>query len=103
LTRLVELPQLLNVLKGEMSLVGPRPERPEFVADLIREIPFYEQRHLVPPGLTGWAQIRYRYGASKQDAKRKLEFELYYIRNISMPFDIEIMLKTLPMLMKGSR
>ena len=102
-SRLDELPQLWNVLRGEMSLVGPRPERPEFVAELTRELPFYEQRHLVPPGLTGWAQIRYQYGASKLDAKRKLELDLYYVRNLSLAFDIEILLKTIPMVMKGSR
>ena len=102
-TRLDELPQFWNVLKGDMALVGPRPERPQFVEGLAKEIPFYEQRHLVPPGLTGWAQVRYRYGASKEDAKRKLQFELYYIRHLSLMFDIEILLRTIPMLAKGSR
>ena len=102
-TRLDELPQLINVLRGEMSLVGPRPERPEFVQELETDIPFYSQRHLVKPGLTGWAQIRYRYGSSKEDAKHKLTYELYYTRHMGLPFDLEILIKTLPMIMKGSR
>jgi len=102
-TRLDELPQLWNVIKGEMALVGPRPERPEFVCELAGEIPFYEQRHLVPPGITGWAQIRYRYGASKEDARRKLELDLYYVRHLSLSFDIEILMRTIPLVMKGSR
>lgn len=102
-TRLDEIPQLWNVLVGDMSLVGPRPERPEFVSELAQEMPMYNHRHLVPPGLTGWGQIRYRYGASKEDAKRKLEHELYYIRHLSVGFDFEIIFKTIPMLMKGSR
>ena len=103
LSRIDELPQLWNVLKGEMSLVGPRPERPEFVEMLAQEIPFYEQRHLVPPGLTGYAQVRYRYGSSKEDAVRKLQYELYYVRHLSLRFDIEILLRTIPLVMKGSR
>jgi lipopolysaccharide/colanic/teichoic acid biosynthesis glycosyltransferase len=102
-TRLDEVPQLWNVLKGDMSLVGPRPERPEFVEELAKEIPYYEQRHLVPPGLTGWAQVRYRYGASKEDAVRKLQYELYYVRHLSIMFDIEILLRTIPLVARGSR
>ena len=102
-SRLDELPQLWNVLKGDMSIVGPRPERPEFVETLSRNIPFYDQRHLLPPGLTGWAQIRYRYAASEEDAKHKLSYDLYYIRNMSLTLDLEILLRTLPLLMKGSR
>ena len=102
-SRIDELPQLWNVFVGQMSLVGPRPERPEFVQELQKDFPLYARRHLVPPGLTGWAQIRYRYGASKEDAKRKLEYELYYIRHLSIIFDLEIIFKTVPMLMKGSR
>lgn len=102
-TRMDELPQLLNVLLGDMSLVGPRPERPEFVEDLTREIPYYDHRHLVPPGLTGWAQVRYRYGASKQDAIRKLQYELYYVRHLSIMLDVEILLRTIPLIAKGSR
>ncbi len=103
LLRLDELPQFWNVLNGDMSLVGPRPERPEFVEELSREIPYYDQRHLVPPGLTGWAQVRYRYGASKEDALNKLQYELYYIRHLSLMFDIEILMRTVPMMAKGSR
>ena len=83
-TRLDEAPQLLNVLRGEMSLVGPRPERPEFVERLEREIPFYRTRLAVDPGLTGWAQVRYRYGATTADALRKLQYDLYYIRHQSL-------------------
>ena len=93
----------MECLIGDMSIVGPRPERPEFVKQLKEEIPYYEYRYLVPPGLTGWAQLRYRYGASKEDAKRKLEYDLYYIRNLSLRLDICIILKTVPFLMKGSR
>ena len=103
LTRLDELPQLWNVLGGEMSIVGPRPERPEFVDRLGPRIPFYDQRHLLPPGLTGWAQMRYRYGASEEDARRKLAYDLYYVRNVSLVLDLEILLRTVPLLMRGSR
>ncbi len=103
LTRIDELPQLLNVVHGEMSIVGPRPERPEFVGELIERHPLYAQRHLVPPGLTGWAQIRFGYGATYEDAKRKLELDLYYVRHLSIAFDVEILLKTLFLVMKGSR
>ena len=102
-TRIDEIPQLINVIKGEMTLVGPRPERPEFVAELARELPYYEHRHLVPPGLTGWAQVRYRYGASKEDALQKLQYDLYYVRHLSLMFDAEILLRTSPLVMKGSR
>ncbi len=77
-TRLDEIPQLLNVLRGDMSIVGPRPERPEFVDMLSKEIPFYKSRHVVKPGLTGWAQIRYRYGNSVDDSLIKLQYDLYY-------------------------
>jgi lipopolysaccharide/colanic/teichoic acid biosynthesis glycosyltransferase len=80
-TRIDELPQLLSVLIGEMSLVGPRPERPSFVEELKVQIPFYEIRHTVKPGITGWAQVRYHYGASMEDARRKHQFDLYYARN----------------------
>ena len=102
-SRLDELPQLLNILRGSMSLVGPRPERPEFVATLRKEIPMYDLRHTVPPGLTGWAQIRYRYGAGKEDAQKKLEYDLYYLRHFSLALELEIIVKTLPMMMRGSR
>lgn len=93
-TRVDELPQLWNVLKGDMSLVGPRPERPEFVKQLAQEIPFYEARHLVKPGLTGWAQIKFRYGASVTDTMEKLQHDLYYVKNRSVPLELSILLKT---------
>jgi sugar transferase (PEP-CTERM system associated) len=93
--RLDELPQLWNVLKGEMSFVGPRPERPEFVAELKRQIPYYGQRHVVRPGITGWAQVRYTYGASVEDALQKLQYDLFYIKNLSFPLDLYIIFETL--------
>ena len=94
-SRLDELPQLWNVLKGDMSFVGPRPERPEFVAQLTKQIPFYGQRHIVRPGLTGWAQVRYTYGASTEDALQKLQFDLFYIKNLSIALDLFIMAETI--------
>jgi sugar transferase (PEP-CTERM system associated) len=94
-TRLDELPQFWNILNGDMSIVGPRPERPEFVEELKGEIPFYGQRHVVRPGLTGWAQIRHSYGSSIQDSLQKLQFDLYYIKNLSIAFDLFIMLETI--------
>lgn len=93
-TRLDELPQLWNVLRGDMSFVGPRPERPEFIEELSRRIPFYEQRHVVRPGLTGWAQIRHRYGSSIADSQEKLQYDLFYIKHMSFPFDLYIVLET---------
>ena len=93
-TRMDEVPQLWNVLCGHMSLVGPRPERPEFVADLTREIPFYGQRHTVRPGLTGWAQVCYTYGASVEDAMQKLQYDLFYIKNMSLSLDLFVIAKT---------
>lgn len=93
-TRLDEIPQLWNALVGDMSLVGPRPERPEFVEELTRQIPFYGQRHVVKPGVTGWAQVRYTYGASVEDSLQKLQFDLYYIKNMSIALDLFIMFKT---------
>jgi sugar transferase (PEP-CTERM system associated) len=93
-TRLDELPQFWNVLKGEMSLVGPRPERPEFVESLTREIPYYGQRHVVRPGVTGWAQVRYTYGASIEDALQKLQYDLFYIKNASLALDFFIIFDT---------
>ena len=93
-TRLDELPQLVNVLKGEMSLVGPRPERPRFVSAFGRQIPFYGVRHSVRPGITGWAQINYKYAASLEDAKRKLEYDLFYVKNRSVFLDLAILLQT---------
>jgi len=94
-TRLDEMPQLWNVLKGEMSFVGPRPERPEFVRELTEKIPYYGQRHVLKPGVTGWAQIRYTYGASVEDAIEKLQYDLYYIKNLSIALDFVILLETL--------
>jgi lipopolysaccharide/colanic/teichoic acid biosynthesis glycosyltransferase len=93
--RLDELPQLWNVLKGEMSVVGPRPERPEFVADLSERIPFYGQRHVVRPGLTGWAQIRHSYAADVEGTLQKLQYDLFYIKNMSVAFDLFIVLETI--------
>jgi exopolysaccharide biosynthesis polyprenyl glycosylphosphotransferase len=93
-TRLDEVPQFWNVLLGQMSLIGPRPERPHFVSQLAKEIPFYRARHAVKPGLTGWAQVRYRYGASVEDALIKLQYDLYYIKNQGLLLDLEIILKT---------
>lgn len=94
-TRIDELPQLINVLKGEMSLVGPRPERPSFVEQLRKDIRFYDVRHSVKPGLTGWAQVRYNYGASVEDAVRKLQFDLYYVKNHSLFLDSLILVETI--------
>ena len=93
-TRIDELPQLYNVLRGEMSFVGPRPERPQFVAELAKKIPFYAMRHMVKPGITGWAQICFPYGASEEDAREKLQYDLYYIKNYSLFFDVVILLQT---------
>lgn len=94
-SRLDEVPQLWNVLVGDMSLVGPRPERPEFVRNLTHQIPFYPQRHVVKPGVTGWAQVKYRYGASVDDAMEKLQFDLFYIKNMSAALDLFIIVKTI--------
>jgi sugar transferase (PEP-CTERM system associated) len=94
-TRLDELPQLWNVLVGDMSFVGPRPERPEFVSELTKQIPFYGQRHIIRPGLTGWAQVRYSYGASTEDAMEKLQYDLYYIKNMSLSLDVFVILATI--------
>src|SRR5258707_10171890 len=93
--RFDELPQLFNVLKGEMSIVGPRPERPEFVRALSEQIPYYRQRHCVRPGITGWAQINYKYGDTLEDTITKLEYDLYYIKNMSMALDNYIIFHTL--------
>jgi len=93
--RIDELPQLLNILKGEMSFVGPRPERPIFVAELAKQIPLYNERHMVKAGLTGWAQVNYPYGASVDDARSKLSYDLYYVKNFSILFDFVILLQTM--------
>ncbi len=100
-TRLDELPQIYNVLKGEMSIVGPRPERPEFVSELKENIPFYDTRHYVKPGLMGWAQLKYPYGASIEDAKGKLEYDLYYSKNHSLMMDVLIMIQTVEVVLLG--
>ena len=100
-TRVDELPQLLNVLKGEMSFVGPRPERPEFVAMLTERIPFYAVRHSVKPGLTGWAQVRYSYGATVEQSVKKLEYDLYYVKNHTLVLDLVILLETVRVVLLG--
>jgi len=100
-TRLDELPQLYNVLSGSMSFVGPRPERPEFVKDLSLQIPFYDTRHKVKPGLMGWAQLKYPYGASVEDAKNKLQYDLYYTKNHSFLMDMLIMIQTVEIILLG--
>ncbi|HEY8939207.1 MAG TPA: TIGR03013 family XrtA/PEP-CTERM system glycosyltransferase [Cellvibrio sp.] len=100
-TRLDELPQLYNVLAGHMSFVGPRPERPEFVTELANQIPFYETRHKVKPGLMGWAQLKYPYGASVEDAKNKLQYDLYYTKNHSFLMDMLIMIQTVEIILLG--
>lgn len=104
-TRIDELPQLWNVLKGDMSFIGPRPERMTFVKDLKKSIPYYGLRHTVKPGLTGWAQVSYPYGASVDDARQKLEYDLYYIKNMSILLDIHIIFKTIGVVLfpKGAR
>ena len=99
--RLDELPQLINVIKGEMSFIGPRPERPVFIRELEKQIPFYDLRQLVRPGITGWAQVMYTYGASMDDALEKLQYDLYYIKNYSLLLDFAILLKTLRVVMLG--
>ena len=104
-TRIDELPQIINVLRGEMSFVGPRPERPFFVRQLVQEIPFYAARHSVKPGITGWAQVRYPYGASLQDASQKLQYDLYYVKNHSLFLDLLILVETVEVVLwgKGAR
>jgi sugar transferase (PEP-CTERM system associated) len=104
-TRLDELPQVLNVLRGEMSLVGPRPERPAFVADLAGRLRYFNERHRVKPGVTGWAQLNYQYGSSLDDSRRKLEYDLYYVKNCSLFLDLVILLQTVEVVLwgKGAR
>ncbi len=97
--RLDELPQLFNVLKREMTMVGPRPERPEFVKMLSEKIPYYRQRHYVPPGITGWAQINHKYGDTIEDTEKKLEYDLYYIKRQSVVFDFYIMFQTVKVML----
>src|SRR5690606_32491670 len=93
-SRIDEIPQIFNVLRGDMSFVGPRPERPFFVEELAKKIPFYNERHVVKPGITGWAQLNYPYGASEEDARHKLEFDLYYIKNYTLFLDLLILIQT---------
>jgi len=100
-SRIDELPQLINVLRGEMSFVGPRPERPMFVAMLSEKIPFYAVRHSVKPGITGWAQVRYSYGATVEESVTKLEYDLYYVKNHDVFLDLLIMLETIRVVLLG--
>jgi lipopolysaccharide/colanic/teichoic acid biosynthesis glycosyltransferase len=104
-TRIDEIPQLWNILKGEMSFIGPRPERPYFVEQLKKKLPYYTLRHNVKPGLSGWAQVSYPYGASEEDALHKLEYDLYYIKNLCFRMDILIAIQTIKIILfqKGSR
>jgi sugar transferase (PEP-CTERM system associated) len=104
--RVDELPQLWNVLKGDMSFIGPRPERPEFVRQLAAEIPYYDYRHIVKPGISGWAQINFPYGATIKDAKEKLNYDLYYIKNYSLALDFLVLMQTARVILwptKGTR
>jgi len=99
--RIDELPQLLNIFRGDMSIVGPRPERPEFVEKLEKKIPFFQARHSVKPGLAGWAQLKYPYGASEEDAYNKLQYDLYYVKNHSIFMDAFILLQTVEVILLG--
>jgi lipopolysaccharide/colanic/teichoic acid biosynthesis glycosyltransferase len=103
--RIDELPQLFNVLRGDMSLVGPRPERPEFVQRLSQTVPYYHERHVVKPGLTGWAQLCYPYGSSERDAMEKLQYDFYYIKHKSLIFNLMVLLQTAEVVLwgKGAR
>ena len=103
--RLDELPQLYNVLRADMSFVGPRPERPEFVQHLGQSVPYYDERHSVKPGITGWAQLCYPYGASEEDAIEKLQYDLYYVKHHNLVFDLLILLQTFEVILfgKGAR
>lgn len=100
-TRFDEIPQLVNVLRGDMSLVGPRPERPVFVQELRSTIPYYDIRHTVRPGITGWAQVRFRYGASAKDAHTKLQYDLFYVKNFSLLLDLKVLVKTIRVVLIG--
>ena len=98
-TRIDEIPQIINVLEGDMSFIGPRPERPYFVQQLRREMPYYDLRHRVKPGITGWAQVNYRYGESIEDARQKLAFDLYYVKNNDVFLDLTILVQTVRVIM----
>jgi len=100
--RLDELPQLYNVFLGQMSIIGPRPERPDIVDELSRELPYYAERHLAKPGITGWAQISFRYGASIEDARRKLQYDLYYLKHLSLELDVLILFRTIGKFLRGA-
>jgi exopolysaccharide biosynthesis polyprenyl glycosylphosphotransferase len=100
-TRIDELPQVFNVFFGDMSFVGPRPERPYFVQDLTQKIPYYGVRHTVKPGITGWAQVRYAYGATDEDAMHKLQYDLYYVKNHSLFLDLMILFQTAQVVLWG--
>jgi len=99
--RIDELPQVINVLRGEMSIVGPRPERPHFVSMLEEQIPFYGLRHSVRPGITGWAQVRYQYGASVEETMTKLEYDLFYIKHLSIMLDLAVLFETAKVMISG--
>ena len=99
--RIDELPQLINVLRGEMSLVGPRPERPFFVEQLTQQIPYFAVRHSVKPGVTGWAQVRYHYGATVEDSAEKLQYDLYYVKNHSLFLDLVVLFETVGVVLTG--
>jgi len=99
--RLDEIPQFWNILRGDMNFVGPRPERPHFVAQLVQEIRYYDQRHLIPPGLTGWAQIKYPYAASVADAREKLQYDLFYVKNHGFFLDAIILFETVKIILLG--
>jgi exopolysaccharide biosynthesis polyprenyl glycosylphosphotransferase len=101
--RIDEIPQFVNILRGDMNFVGPRPERPHFVKQLTMEIPYYDHRHLVAPGLTGWSQIKYPYGASVADATQKLQYDLYYIKNQSLTLDLVIVFRTVWQMVRPPR
>ena len=101
-TRLDEIPQFINIFKGDMTFVGPRPERPEFVEKLSEKIPFYNERLLVKPGLSGWAQINFKYGDSVEDAMTKLQYDLFYIKNRSFTLDLSIVLRTINTVLNAS-
>jgi len=101
-TRIDELPQLYNILRGDMSFVGPRPERPEFVEGFDEKLPFYTERHVVKPGLMGWAQLNYPYGASLEDTANKLRYDLYYAKNRSLVLDLVIMVQTVQVILLGT-
>jgi lipopolysaccharide/colanic/teichoic acid biosynthesis glycosyltransferase len=101
LYRIDELPQVVNVLRGEMSIVGPRPERPQFVSMLEEQIPYYGLRHSVRPGITGWAQVKYQYGASVEETRTKLEYDLFYIKHLSITLDLAVIFETIKVMLSG--